>query len=71
MIREKYMSLDTNVMTYRVRFLINSSEKGPQDDTITASSVSDLINQLFIRLQGVKFTIVSIQATSAKVTKRH
>lgn len=58
-------------MVYRVRFLINDSEKGLQDDTITASSTSDLINKLFVRLQGVKFTIVSIQATSAKAPKRH
>ncbi len=58
-------------MTYRVRFLITDSEKGLQDDTITASSVSDLINQLFIRLGGTKFTIVSIQHTNAKAPKRH
>lgn len=65
------MSLDTNVMMYRVRFLINDSEKGLLDETLTASSVRDIVDQLFIRLQGVSFTIVSIQATSAKAPKRH
>lgn len=58
-------------MVYRVRFLINDSEKGLLDETLTASSVRDIVDQLFIRLQGVKFTIVSIQHTNAKTPKRH
>ena len=47
-------------MTVTIRFLINDSEKGLQDATLTGSSISNIIDQLFVRLQGAKFTIVSI-----------
>lgn len=57
-------------MTVTIRFLINDSDKGLQDATITGSSISDVVNQLFIRLQGAKFTIVSITSTNPAKGKR-
>jgi hypothetical protein len=57
-------------VTVTIRFLINDSEKGLQDATITGSSISNIIDQLFIRLQGAKFTIVSITTTNPAKGKR-
>jgi hypothetical protein len=57
-------------MTVTIKFLINDSDKGLQDATLTGSSISDIVNQLFIRLQGVEFTIVSIATANPAKGKR-
>lgn len=48
-------------MKLRIRFMIKDSEKGLQHAEITATSVRDAINQLFIRLNGEEFIIIDVQ----------
>lgn len=48
-------------MKLRIRFIITGSEKGLQHAEITATSIRDAINQLFVRLNGEQFTIIDLQ----------